>query len=80
MHCSCRKAAIQARRPVQRRIVTFLEDIIAQGKPRESGKAPRGDRHAWHYRVGDYRIVCDLVDRELMVYVIRVGHRHDVCR
>ena len=67
-------------RPVQRRVINFLEDIVAHGKPRESGKALRGDAHAWRYRVGDYRVVCDLVDRELVVYVIRVGHRRDVYR
>ena len=66
-------------RPVQRRILEFLEEI-AQGDPRGKGKAMRGDAHAWRYRVGDYRIVCDLVERELVVYVIRVGHRGEVYR
>ena len=66
-------------RPVQRRILKFLEEI-AQGDPRGKGKAMQGDAHAWRYRVGDYRIICDLVDRELVVYVIRVGHRGEVYR
>jgi mRNA interferase RelE/StbE len=66
-------------RPVQRRIVRFLEQL-AQGDPRAKGKAMQGDAHAWRYRTGDYRIVCDLVDRELVVYVIRVGHRGEVYR
>jgi len=66
-------------RPVQRRILKFLEEI-AQGDPRDKGKAMQGDAHAWRYRVGDYRIVCDLVDLELVVYVIRVGHRGEVYR
>ena len=38
----------------------------------------QGDAHAWRYRVGNFRILCDLVDHELMVYVIRVGHRGEV--
>ena len=37
-------------RPVQRRILEFLEEI-AQGDPRGKGKAMRGDAHAWRYRV-----------------------------
>ena len=65
--------------PVQRRILKFLEEI-AQGDPRGKGKAMQGDAHAWRYRVGDYRIVCDLVDHGLVVYVIRVGHRGEVYR
>ena len=66
-------------RPVQRRMLKFLEEL-AQGDPRGKGKALRGDAHAWRYRVGDYRIVCDLVDLELVVYIIRVGHRSEVYR
>lgn len=66
-------------RPVQRRILKFLEEL-AQGNPRDKGKALQGDEHAWRYRVGDFRIVCDLVDREMVVYVIRVGHRREVYR
>ena len=60
-------------------MLKFLEQI-AQADPRSKGKAMQGDMHAWRYRVGDYRIVCDLVDRELVVYVIRVGHRGEVYR
>jgi len=66
-------------RSVQRRILKFLEEIV-QDNPRGTGKALQGDAHAWRYRVGDYRIVCDFVDRELVVYVIRVGHRGEVYR
>jgi mRNA interferase RelE/StbE len=66
-------------RPVQRRIVAFLEQL-AEGNPREKGKALHGDAHAWRHRVGDYRIICDLADRELIVCVIRIGHRREVYR
>ena len=66
-------------RPVQRRILKFLENIV-KGDPRDKGKALQGDERAWRYRVGDYRIVCDLVDRDMMVYVIRIGHRSEVYR
>lgn len=40
----------------------------------------QGDAHAWRYRVGEFRIVCDLFDEELLAYVIRVGHRREVFR
>ncbi|MEI8150699.1 MAG: type II toxin-antitoxin system RelE/ParE family toxin [Hyphomicrobiales bacterium] len=39
-----------------------------------------GDAHAWRYRVGEFRIVCDLFDEEPVAYVIRVGHRREVYR
>jgi len=66
-------------RPIQRRILAFLE-LLVQGDPRSSGRALRGDAHAWRYRVGDYRLICDLVDDQVLVYVIRVGHRREVYR
>ena len=34
----------------------------------------------WKYRVGDYRIICDLQDALLLVLVVRVGHRRGVYR
>ena len=66
-------------RPVQRRILLFLNDL-AQGDPRGKDKALQGDAHAWGYRVGDYRLICDLVDGDMIVYVVRIGHRSDVYR
>jgi mRNA interferase RelE/StbE len=29
----------------------------------------------WRYRVGDYRLICELVDQRLVVLVVRLGHR-----
>lgn len=66
-------------RPVQRRILNFLEDI-AQGSPRDRGKAMQGDAHAWIYRVGEWRIICDLTDNEATIYVVKLGHRREVYR
>jgi mRNA interferase RelE/StbE len=34
----------------------------------------------WRYRVGDYRIICDLQDGTLRVLVLEVAHRKDVYR
>jgi mRNA interferase RelE/StbE len=32
----------------------------------------------WRYRVGDYRILAQLIDNTLTVLALRVGHRRDV--
>jgi mRNA-degrading endonuclease RelE of RelBE toxin-antitoxin system len=34
----------------------------------------------WRYRVGDYRIICDLQDEVLVVLVVEIGHRREVYR
>ena len=40
-----------------------------------------GDRAGqWRYRIGDYRVICQLIDDRLVVLVIDVGHRRDVYR
>lgn len=36
------------------------------------------DKGAWRLRVGNYRIIYDLYDGELVVWVIELGHRRDI--
>ena len=62
---------------IRRRAIEFLESRVAQD-PRRTGKAMRGDDRAWRYRIGNYRIICDLDDRTQTVYVVRIGHRSSV--
>ena len=35
-------------------------------------------RRVWRYRVGDYRVLCELRDAELVILALEVGHRTDV--
>jgi len=45
------------------------------------GKPLHGDKGGlWRYRVGDYRLICDIQDERITVLAIRVGHRKDVYR
>ena len=47
--------------------------------PRQLGKPLKGQHsELWRYRVGDYRVVCDLRDEVLVVLVVRIGHRKEV--
>ena len=47
--------------------------------PRSTGKALAGNLAGlWRYRVGDYRIVCDIEDEVLLILVIDVAHRSKV--
>lgn len=64
------------------RIVRFLRERIAvDDDPRRLGQALRGDRRAlWKYRVGDYRLICDIQDGRVTVLVLAVGHRREVYR
>lgn len=47
--------------------------------PRSRGKALKGNlKNQWRYRVGNYRILCDIEDGRLVILVISVGHRRDI--
>ncbi|MEY4907641.1 MAG: hypothetical protein RL260_1359 [Pseudomonadota bacterium] len=47
-----------------------------------TGKALTGPQLGayWRYRVGDYRIICDIQDGTLCILVIEVGNRREVYR
>jgi len=66
-------------RAVQRRVRAYLQDLEGLGDPRQRGKGLTAN-HAgvWRYRVGDYRILAQLIDNTLTVLALRVGHRRDV--
>jgi mRNA interferase RelE/StbE len=66
----------------QREIVDYLDERVAgEGDPRCFGKGLKADLAGlWRYRVGDYRILCQIQDGEMLVLVVAVGHRRDVYR
>lgn len=67
-------------KPAAKRIVRYLRERVSVD-PRSSGKSLRGDLSGlWRYRIGDYRVICELYDKKVSVLVIRIGHRKDVYR
>ena len=70
-------------RTVQVRLVAFLRDRLAPLQdPRSIGEALSGARlgHYWKYRVGEWRLVCDIQDQRIVVRVLRIGNRREVYR
>jgi mRNA interferase RelE/StbE len=65
-----------------RRILDFMDQRIAPSKdPRATGKALKGPLgELWRYRVGDYRVICDIRDRRLTVLVLQIGNRREIYR
>jgi mRNA interferase RelE/StbE len=65
-----------------RRILDYLDERIANSQnPRDSGKALTGPLGSfWRYRVGEYRIICDIQDGRLRVLVVQIGNRKEVYR
>jgi len=69
-------------RAVQKRLLDWLDDRIEGCKdPRHFGEPLKGDLAGlWRYRVGDYRIICELQDNRLVVVAIAIGHRREIYR
>ena len=59
------------------RIKIFLEKkLLSHPHPRDIGKSLKNtEKPIWRYRVGDYRILCELHDNEQIVLVVDIDHR-----
>jgi mRNA interferase RelE/StbE len=65
-----------------RRILDFMDErVAAREDPRSSGKLLTGPRGGlWRYRVGDYRVICEIQDSSVRILVVQIGHRREVYR
>jgi len=67
-------------RPTQKEILAYLDErVTGKEDPRRFGKALHANLAGlWRYRVGDYRILCQIRDGQLLVLVVSVGHRKNI--
>lgn len=64
-----------------KRILKFLhERLRLMDNPRIIGEPLKGSRFSglWRYRVGDYRILCEIQDERVSIFAVQVGHRREV--
>jgi mRNA interferase RelE/StbE len=65
-------------RPVRKRILDKIETHLAKD-PKDLGKALAGEfQGLWRYRVGDFRVIYKIAEKEILIIVARVGHRKNV--
>jgi len=69
-------------RRAQEAILSFLRERLSPAdNPRQWGRALQGEKRGlWRYRVGDYRLICDIQDERITILVLELGHRKDVYR
>jgi len=69
-------------RRAQKSIQQFLRERLRPATdPRQWGKALQGEKRGlWRYRVGNYRLICDIQDERITILVLELGHRKDVYR
>ena len=63
-------------RDIQRAVVEAVESLAMN--PRPPGCKKLVGRDGWRLRVRDYRVLYDIYDDRLVVYVVNVGHRRDI--
>jgi mRNA interferase RelE/StbE len=75
-----RKELRRLDRQAQINILAYLRNRIAtQEDPRRFGDPLRKNLSGfWKYRIGPYRVICDIQDGVVMVRAVRIGHRKNV--
>lgn len=52
------------------------KNLVGTENPRQHGKGLTANRSGqWRYRIGDYRLICQIEDSELIILALSVGHR-----
>lgn len=55
------------------------KNLVDCTDPRQHGKGLTANRSGqWRYRIGDYRLICEIKENELIILALTVGHRRDV--
>lgn len=69
--------------PATRKLIrSWIEkNLLNTTDPRQHGKALTGTLgQYWRYRVGDYRILAEINDTEVVIIIIEIGHRREIYR
>lgn len=55
------------------------KNLVGCENPRRQGKGLTANRSGqWRYRIGDYRLICEINDNELVILALSVGHRREI--
>ncbi|MDY0226094.1 MAG: type II toxin-antitoxin system RelE/ParE family toxin [Desulfomicrobium apsheronum] len=60
------------------RIIAALQNLA--NDPRPNGCKKLTNRPAWRIRIGAYRVIYEIHDRELLVLVVTAGKRNEIYR
>ncbi len=55
------------------------KNLVGCENPRVHGKGLTANRSGqWRYRIGDYRLICEIEDDKLIILALSVGHRKEI--
>lgn len=53
--------------------ISLLDDPMSRGRGLEENWSG-----FWRYRIGDYRVICNILKDEIVIAVVKIGHRRDI--
>ena len=67
--------------PIAERIVRYMHEIENLDDPFSRGHGlVENKKGLWRYRVGEWRILCEIKEDVLTIYVMDIGHRSEIYR
>lgn len=74
-----KKQFLKFDKQIQKQIKTFINKLKVLENPRSIGKPLVGNfRGFWRYRVGDYRLICKIEDKKLIIVIVEIDHRKNI--
>ena len=68
-------------KPIRERIRKYVKELEKLPNPKIRAESLKGDLGDFcKYRVGDYRLICQIYDEKMLVLVVKIGHRSKVYR
>ncbi len=62
----------------KKQIINYIDNVLSKiPNPRLLGKQLKGSV-LWRYRTGNFRLICKINDKELIILVLELGHRKDI--
>ena len=61
------------------KIISYFDSEELLKNPKKFGLPLRNEKKGnWRYRIGDYRVICKIKDKELIILFLDVGHRKEI--
>lgn len=78
---TCQKEVQKLDPQIQKKVKSFFDELESSEDPRSKGKALTQNLSGlWRYRIEDYRIICEIQDKELIILTLIIGHRSKIYR
>ena len=61
---------------MRNRVIAHL--LMLRNNPRTNAKKLKGINNAWRIRIGDFRIIYEIEDRDKVIKIYRIKHRSKV--